>query len=115
MNHTPTPWQTEQREFMGAGFKAWKILDDFDEEIAVSTLCDDEISKANAEFIVLAVNSHKKLVDSLSAILKMIENGKLVRDVSQDNEFKSFLDQSVELITNLTNANLAIAEAEDNS
>lgn len=54
-----------------------------------------------------------ELLDALKAIMKLIEDGKLVRDISKDSKFMSFLEQSKELIIALTNANLAIRKAEE--
>ena len=66
----------------------------------------------DGELIVRAVNAHNELVEALKGIVKMIDEGKLVRDTYEDGQFMSFVERSKELITKLTNANLAIAKAE---
>ena len=49
------------------------------------------------------------LREALQGIMKLIEEGKLVRDIRKDDQFLSFFQQSVELVKVLGMAQVALA------
>jgi len=76
MKHTPTPWHfTKEVDEMGN--PVWDITTDpvDDGWIIAHTLTQSKEDKANASFIVRAVNAHEALVEALEAALNMLDNG----------------------------------------
>ncbi len=71
--HTPTPWRHEDGEIL-AGTEGWCVVA---QVIGADDLhcCEEDIDlecKANAKFIVRAVNSHEQLVEALTLALAAI-------------------------------------------
>ena len=73
MNHTPTPWKVSE---IGVGFEISALIDGKLEVVAQTQQLhpfdrDSQHSerKANARYIVLAVNHHEELVRALKAIV----------------------------------------------
>ena len=107
---TPRPWVIET--LAGKQIISQIINANRPEFETVAEIGRIDIQNDNAELIVRAVNSHDELLEALKTLMQMIKDGKLVRDISKDSNFLSFFEQSKELVTNLTNASLAIAKAE---
>ena len=73
-NHTPTPWIVSED---GATIKS-KWITSFGTPIMVAELSGyiigNRVQKANAEFIVRAVNAHEELVEALTLVFHQAEN-----------------------------------------
>lgn len=73
VKHTPTPWFTKHK-----GYTSYiQKTDEKGHEYTVASMtCNIELAKANAAFIVRAVNSHEALIDGARCALKeMRKNG----------------------------------------
>ena len=116
VKHTPGPWAIAKGQGPYSerpeNYQPWDVLavDDDNEHLRICTLADDftRTGEANARLIA----SGPELLEALKSLIQLITDGKLVRDISKDNQFMSFLEQSKELVTVLTNANIAITKAE---
>ena len=79
MKHTPTPWKV--MPYDPTGYSHDIVSNDFNEDdlsgIRIARTSDGHPSQANAEFIVLAVNSHEGLINELLEIKKTISVCKL--------------------------------------
>lgn len=75
--HTPTPWQVGFGPLTSEGSYSTQIMpaSGGDQVAAAFGWGNAELSTANAEFIVRAVNSHAALVAALEAIAKEEREG----------------------------------------
>ena len=84
--HTPLPWKVEEGHIQrdSNGIRYWQITDGQD-AIACNQFCyagyDPEVNAANAAFIVQAVNSHHRLVETAQALIDHIgpQNSRVYR------------------------------------
>lgn len=73
MTHTPTPWKVLGYTPYGEDYR---ITDDIGNDIAIVPHWDDEAkieARANAAFIVKAVNCHEELLEALKEAKKAIQ------------------------------------------
>ena len=73
MKRTPTPWHLEATWDEHCDISIWSDDDSVIEW--TETISHKEKEKANAEFIVRAVNNHENLLDALKATLDFLDKG----------------------------------------
>lgn len=74
MTHTPIPWEAHVEDFIGDVWREWIITDADKRLITTGTFqeVEDQASKANAQFIVTAVNNHQALLEALEWALPRV-------------------------------------------
>lgn len=84
--HTPTPWKVDQREctdhFGNSGLV--QVLDSQEDTIVEVLPTEDEGdagARANADFIVTAVNSHERLLAAAKELLEYLDCGDDERNI----------------------------------
>ena len=73
MNHTPTPWDYFKGNANGKGLiRIESGIDARPSGVHISSLTRSEENEANAELIVIAVNNHKNLVETLRYVEEIL-------------------------------------------
>ena len=76
--HTPTPWRVVEAD--GKRNVIWNS------KVSEAISDDKEMTEANAEFIVRAVNSHEALVEALRGMVKYVDSLPL-SDIKHQNGY----------------------------
>ena len=97
MDHSHLPWTCAGSYILSGAHGGFTVADV--ETFTGRSVCPEPERRANAEFIVLAVNNHENMVDLLESLHHQLTTDSDLDEITGKEKYRGFVEDIEEILT----------------